>query len=366
MTIRCRSPPAMAASIVERAVAGAGAIDRGARRAVARRKSPGSATPLAERAGDRRAVRRRLRGHKDEIAAEITWQMGRPIAYAPGEVRGFDERARYMAGHRRRGARAMLPAEPKAGFRRFIRREPLGVVFAVAPWNYPYLTAVNAVVPALIAGNAVMLKHSPQTPLCAERFADAFAAAGLPDGVFQYLHLTRRLGRAAGRGDPRVDFVAFTGLGGGGPRGRAGRRVGASSASGLELGGKDPAYVRADANLDHAVENLVDGAFFNSGQSCCGIERIYVHASLYDRFVDGVRRRSTSKYRSAIRSIRKTTLGPVVRTPGRREVRAQVARGGAKGAQALDRRDSASRRARRARPTSRRRSWSTSTTTWRS
>src|SRR5690606_14632060 len=214
---------------------------------------------------------------------ELCWMMGRPIRYAAGEIRGFVERASHMADIAEQ-ALADIPLPDKPGFTRFIRREPLGVALVIAPWNYPYLTAINAVMPALLAGNAVLLKHSAQTPLCAERMVEAFAEAGLPDGVFQYLHLshgeTELLIQA-----PSIDHVAFTGSVAGGAmveRAAAGRFI----SSGLELGGKDPAYVRADADLAHAVETTIDGAFFNSGQSCCAIERIYVHASLYEAFVE--------------------------------------------------------------------------------
>ncbi len=211
----------------------------------------------------------------EDIAAEITWQMGRPLRHAPGEVRGFEERARYMLDVAPEALAAVQPGD-KPGFRRQIKRVPLGVVVVVAPWNYPYLTAVNAVLPALIAGNAVVLKHSHQTPLCAERFFEAFAAAGVPAGVFQYLHLshadTSRL-----MADARVACVCFTGSVAGGKAVVAATAAGFATA-GLELGGKDPAYVRADANLSYAVESLSDGAFYNAGQSCCGIKRIYVAA----------------------------------------------------------------------------------------
>ena len=202
--------------------------------------------------------------------------MGRPIRYTPGEVRGFEERARHMIAHRaRRRSPISMPA-PKAGFRRFIRREPLGVVLVIAPWNYPYLTAVNAVVPALMAGNAVHPQAlAPDAALRRAVRSRRRAAAGLPDGLLQALHMSPRGDGAADRGCPASTHVAFTGSVAGGAaveRAAAGRFIGV----GLELGGKDPAYVRADADLAHAVENLVDGAFFNSGQSCCGIERIYV------------------------------------------------------------------------------------------
>ncbi|HEV7371569.1 aldehyde dehydrogenase family protein [Arenibaculum sp.] len=265
------------------------------------------------------------------IAEELTWQMGRPVAQTPGEMRGFEERARFMIAA---APSALAPVEPapKPGFTRFVRREPVGVVAVVAPWNYPYLTSVNAVIPALAAGNAVILKHSHQTPLCAERYAEAFAEAGLPEGVFQYLHLdhadTERL-----VADPRVGFVCFTGsvAGGRAVRGAlSGRFVG----MGLELGGKDPAYVRADADLAHAVENLVDGSFFNSGQSCCGIERIYVHARLHDAFVDAFVE-TTRGYRLGNPLDAGTTLGPMVRAQAADFVRGQVADALRDGARAL-------------------------------
>ena len=289
------------------------------------------ATPVAERAALVERFVRHCEANAAAIAEELTRQMGRPIRYTPGEIRGLAERARYMAAVAPE-ALADLRIEPKENFTRFIRREPLGVVLVVAPWNYPYLTAVNAIVPALLAGNAVILKHSHQTPLVAERFADGFGAAGLPDGVFQYLHMdhgtTERLVAS-----PEIDCVAFTGSVAGGEavsRAAAGRFIGL----GLELGGKDPAYVRPDANFDHAVENLVDGAFFNSGQSCCAIERIYVHADLYDRFVEAFAD-LTRKYALGDPMAAATTLGPMVRAEAADFVRGQVAEAVAAGARAL-------------------------------
>jgi acyl-CoA reductase-like NAD-dependent aldehyde dehydrogenase len=269
-----------------------------------------------------------------EIGPEITWQMGRPVRYVAGEVRGFEERARYMIGAAA-AELADVDVGAKEGFTRYIRREPLGVVFVVAPWNYPYLTAVNAVVPALMAGNAVILKHSHQTPLCAERFAEAFAAAGLPNGVFQHLHADHEtVARIiAGQADGTVDFVAFTGSVPGGravEEAAAGRFIGV----GLELGGKDPGYVRPDADLAHAIDTLVDGAFFNSGQSCCGIERIYVHADVYDEFVEGAVE-LTRKYTLGDPTEEATTLGPMVRTGAAEFVRAQTAEAVSQGARAL-------------------------------
>jgi len=214
----------------------------------------------------------------------------------------------------------------------FIRREPLGVVLVLAPWNYPWLTSVNAVVPALLAGNTVVLKMAQQTPLVAERYRQAFAAAGLPDGVFQFLHIDHE---SAARviADPRIGFIAFTGSVGGGhavQRAAAGRFIG----TGLELGGKDPAYVRADAPLQATIENLVDGAYFNSGQSCCAVERIYVHRAVFKPFVEGFVELAR-QYRLGNPLERQTTLGPLVRTEAANSVRAQIRDALDKGAKAL-------------------------------
>ncbi len=267
----------------------------------------------------------------EEIGREICWQMGRPVSQTPGEIGGFEERARYMIDIAPE-VLGDMDAGPKDGFNRFVRRDPLGVVFVMAPWNYPYLTAVNSVVPALMAGNAVMLKHSAQTPLCAERFAEAFEAAGLPNGLFQYLHVAHQeaLGLIETDG---IDFVAFTGSV------PAGHAVQAAASKrfigvGLELGGKDPAYVRADADLDHAVENVVDGAFFNSGQSCCGIERVYVHTDVYDRFVDGAAA-LVGSYRLGDPTEPDTNLGPMVRTSAAEFARGQIDEAVGAGARAL-------------------------------
>ncbi|WP_119462287.1 aldehyde dehydrogenase family protein [Rhodospirillaceae bacterium SYSU D60014] len=268
---------------------------------------------------------------RDEIAEEITRQIGRPLSQAPGEVRGFEERARHMIAIAPE-ALADVAVGDKPGFTRFIRREPLGVAFVVAPWNFPYLTAVNAVIPALMAGNAVILKHSAQTPLCAERFAQAFKAAGLPKGLFQFLHLSHA-DTAKLIGSDGVDFVAFTGSVAGG---RAVQQAAAERfiGIGLELGGCDPAYVRPDAKLPHAIENLVDGAFFNSGQSCCGIQRIYVHADVYKPFLEGFVD-LTRNYRLGNPLDADTNLGPVVRASAADQIRKQVAKAVRNGAKAL-------------------------------
>ena len=289
-------------------------------------------TPLDER----RAIVTRfiefMNANADAIGEELTWQMGRPIRYTPNEIRrGFTDRARF-AVDAAPGALADIAVAPIAGFNRFIRKDPVGIVLTIAPWNYPYLAAVNSVVPALLAGNAVILKHSSQTPLCAERIAAGFAAAGLPDGVFNVLHASHAdIEKIVGSG--RIGFVSFTGSVAGGKQIQAAAN-GVFLGMNLELGGKDPAYVREDANLADAIENLVDGAMFNSGQCCCGIERIYVDERVYDDFVAGFAD-LTKKYVVGNPLDAASTLGPMARGAFADVVREQVAEARRKGATPL-------------------------------
>lgn len=315
---------------VERELASAAQIECTLEQAVSAQRL-WRATPLEQRIQILERFCTAFEARSDEIAGELTWQMGRPLRYSPNEVRGALERARYMIEIATRKL-ADIDASPKEDFRRFIRREPLGVVLTVAAWNYPYLIAVNSIVPALLAGNAVILKHSAQTPLAAEHFARCLHAAGLPPNVFQFVHASHAdVERMIG--DPRIDFVAFTGSVAGGhavQRAASQRFVG----TGMELGGCDPAYVRHDADLAHAIENLVDGAYFNSGQSCCGIQRVYVHERLYDAFVEGF---TALTRRYVLDDPRRpdTTLGPVVRTSAAAGIREQIAACVSAGAWAL-------------------------------
>ena len=328
-TLKCISP-VDGSVYVERETADAEAIQQTLAAASAAQQQWKN-TPVAERqALCTRAVDAFV-ARRDEIAEELTWQMGRPISQAPGEVGGFEERARHMISI---AADALADLDPgaKEGFTRYIRREPLGVVFIIAPWNFPYLTSVNAIMPALLAGNSVILKHSAQTPLCAERLQQAFDEAGLPEGVFQYLHLSHADTEAVIK-SPLVDYVAFTGSVPGGEmveQAAAGRFIGV----GLELGGKDPAYVRKDANLQHAIETVTDGAMFNSGQSCCGIERVYVDEAVYDDFVAGVTE-LVSGYRLGRPDDADTNLGPLVKTAAADFARGQIEDAVTAGARAL-------------------------------
>ncbi|MDH3327443.1 MAG: aldehyde dehydrogenase family protein [Gammaproteobacteria bacterium] len=265
---------------------------------------------------------------KEDIAKEICWQMGRPIKYCEGEIKGFAERAIYMISIAT-DKLSPIDCNDQAGFNRYIEREPVGIVFSIAPWNFPYLTAVNSIIPAIMSGNAVIMKPSSQTPLSAERIFEATLSAGLPEGVFSYLYLSHDATEAL-VGNAEIDFVCFTGSVSGGHKivEAANKRF---IGLGLELGGKDPAYVREDADLDYSVETLVDGAFFNSGQSCCGIERVYVHESIYQTFVDKYSA-LVSQYKLGRSDKDDTTLGPMVNTKAADLVRQQTAEAIAKGA----------------------------------
>ena len=287
--------------------------------------------PLAERGRLCLAFVDAMLAMKVEIGPELAWQMGRPVKYGGGELRGFEERSRHMVGI---AESALAPVEPaaKTGFRRYVRREPLGVVLTIAPWNYPYLTAVNSIIPALMAGNAVLLKHATQTMLVGDRFQAATERAGLPKGLFQNLVLSHEdTLKLIGSG--QIDHVCFTGSVASG-RAIEQAAAGTFAGVGLELGGKDPAYVRSDVDLAHAVENLVDGSYFNSGQCCCGIERIYVQADIYDEFV-ATFVDLTKQYVLGDPLDRNTTLGPMAQQRLAATVRDHIAEAVQKGARPL-------------------------------
>ncbi|MGE4611805.1 MAG: aldehyde dehydrogenase family protein [Paracoccaceae bacterium] len=283
--------------------------------------------PLAERIKLVQAGVAELGKMNDEIVIELAHMMGRPVRYG-GEFGGVEERASGMAALATKALKPIV-VEDSADFERRIEREPHGVVLVIAPWNYPYLTAINTVSPALIAGNAVALKHATQTLLAGERMVEAFTKAGVPADLFQNVYLDHDTTSALIAGN-NFGFVNFTGSVGGGQimeRAAAGTFTGV----GTELGGKDPGYVMDDADLDAAVDTLVDAAMFNSGQCCCGIERIYVIDSLYDAFVEKAVA-IVNGYKLGNPLDAETTLGPMANIRFAEEVRAQTSEAIAAGA----------------------------------
>lgn len=316
-TLTCISP-IDGSVFAERPVLGVEEAKSAARRARAAQVA-WAARPLNERIELVRAGVAAVGAMNDEIVPELAWMMGRPVKFG-GEFGGFNERASHMADIAAE-ALADIPVGEDDTFRRYIKRVPWGVVFVVAPWNYPYMTAINTVAPALIAGNAVVLKHATQTLLVGERMAQAFQSVGIPEAVFQNVFLDHDTTDALLRART-FDFVNFTGSVGGGQameRAAAGTFVPVST----ELGGKDPGYVRSDADLDAAVDTLMDGALFNSGQCCCGIERIYVHEQLFDAFVEkAVVWAKALKLGNPLDA--KTTLGPMAHVRFAQTVREQI------------------------------------------
>ena len=327
-TIRCISPVDGSVYVEREPLSLAAASEAVAQSAAAQRQW--EAVPLAQRISQVMAGIKALGEMNAQITTELAWQMGRPVRYG-GEFSGVNERATYMAGIAET-ALAPIEIEDSEAFVRSIERKPVGIVLVVAPWNYPFLTAINTIVPALIAGNAVVLKHSSQTMLAGDRLAEAFASAGLPAAVFQNLVLDHPTTSAL-ISNKSFGFINFTGSVAGG-KAMEQAAAGTFTGVGTELGGKDPGYVMNDADLDAAVETLIDGAMFNSGQSCCGIERIYLCAEHFDAFVAKAVA-IVEQYKLGNPLEQETTLGPMANVRFAEQVRSQVAEAVAEGAKAL-------------------------------
>ena len=259
---------------------------------------------------------------QDVLAKELTEQMGRPIAYTGVEIKTAVKRAEYLNRIAGEAIGDDVPGDEEKGFRRFIRKEPVGTVLILFAWNYPYLILVNSLIPAILAGNSVILKPSPQTPTIVEHVAEMFKEAGLPEGVLQYLHCGSLANLEILIRSPDVDHICFTGSVANGlavQKAAADRVVNV----GLELGGKDPAYVRDDVDVQWAAEEIVDGAIFNSGQSCCAIERVYVAEAIYEKFVGAVQHVLMS-YKVGDPVDKETQIGPVISTAAKKTIEKQI------------------------------------------
>jgi len=279
-------------------------------------------TSLAERQAIVKKALKLLNDNQDELGRELTEQMGRPISYTPKEVTTAVMRGEYLLKISEETLKD-TEGEPEQGFKRYIRKVPLGPVLILFPWNYPYLTLVNSLVPALLAGNSVILKPSPQTPTSAEQIQKIFKEAGLPDGVLQIFHSGSIVQIEAIARSPQIQLVCFTGSVANGLAVQSAANDRVPLRVGLELGGKDPAYVRADVDVKWAAEEVVDGAVFNSGQSCCSVERVYVDGKIHDEFVSAVQD-VLKGYKLGDPFDKNTNIGPVVSKRSADTIRAHI------------------------------------------
>ncbi|KAF3932245.1 Omega-crystallin [Dactylella cylindrospora] len=273
-----------------------------------------------------------LESKADSLARDLTEQMGRPIQYCANEVKTAVKRGRYMLKVSTDVLKD-VPGEEEAGFTRYIRKEPLGTVLVIFAWNYPYLILVNSLVPALLAGNALILKPSPQTPTIPETFLSVLREAGLPENVVQVIHCGDPDTLSKLISTPGISSVTFTGsvVGGLAAQQAASKRI---IPVGLELGGNDPAYIRPDVDIKWAAEEIVDGAVFNSGQSCCSIERVYVHQDVYDQFVEAVVG-VVNNYKLGDPFTGSNHLGPVISVKSAQNIRKHIEEALASGAKSL-------------------------------
>jgi acyl-CoA reductase-like NAD-dependent aldehyde dehydrogenase len=265
-----------------------------------------------------------------ELSPELTTFIGRPCTYTATEMKTALLRARYMLKISAE-ALADTPTEPEKGFKRYIQRCPVGVILVVFAWNYPYLILVNSLIPSLLAGNAVILKPSPQTPTVAEHFKSILEEAGLPKDVVQVVHVNDPATLKPLILAKEVGHVSFTGSVAGGLAVQkiASDRIGLTV--GLELGGNDPSYIRPDVDVKWAAAEIVDGAVFNSGQSCCAIERVYVHTSIHDALVHEIQE-VLKTYILGSPDDKSTHVGPVISRAAKSNIEAQVQDALSKGA----------------------------------
>ena len=277
-----------------------------------------------------------LLSHKRRIAEDVTACMGKPLTQALGEVDTCVARARSLAQQAPHALRSIdLPPHPSnPSLHRRVTKEPVGPVLSLCPWNYPLLCAVNSVVPALLSGCSALLKHSDRTPLVAEAFSSLFQQAGAPAHLVQHLHIDHAQVAELVR-SPLIKYVQFTGSVNGG------RAVYAAVAAsrfidvGLELGGKDAAYVMDDADLDSVVANVIEGALYNAGQSCCAVERVYLHRSIADAFISRAQEVVGKEWMVGDPMVSTTTLGPLAQPHQARRIAGRVRDAVLGGAQVL-------------------------------
>ncbi len=291
-----------------------------------------AAVPLDRRLGAIERFKTLIEERKDELARTLTRETGKPIRQSANELGALGGRLGFFL---EKTAAALAPEtvleDAPGGLAERITREPLGVVANISAWNYPYFVGSNVFVPALLAGNAVLYKPSEFASLTGLAIGELMHAAGVAPQVFTVVAGAGAAG-AALVAQP-LDGVFFTGSY------ATGARIAAACAPRmvklqLELGGKDPAYVCEDADPKSAAESLADGAMYNAGQSCCAVERIYVHEAIHDAFVAAFVG-TVQGYKCGDPMDPATYLGPLARAPQLEVLERQVADAVAKGAQLL-------------------------------
>jgi succinate-semialdehyde dehydrogenase/glutarate-semialdehyde dehydrogenase len=306
-----------------------GAIERALARSHAAQLA-WAAVPIAERARHLRSLARTLRERRDALAAIATDEMGKPMAQARAEV----EKSALLCDYYAKNGARLLAAErpPGAPTHARVEFEPLGPILAIMPWNFPFWQVARAVVPALIAGNSVVLKHAANVPGCALALEKVFQRAGLPRGVFQAL-LIGNNAVAPLIADRRIRGVTLTGSTGAGKRVAA--LAGAAMKPGVyELGGSDPAIVLADADIPHAAEICAQARLLNSGQSCVCAKRFIVVRSVLKEFERNFLARIATR-RVGDPTATTTDIGPLARADLRDTLHRQVRRSVAQGARLL-------------------------------
>ena len=323
--------PATGALILR--VAADGSREVAARYAAARAAQPRwAATPMRRRIAAIGKFRDLVVARTEALATTLTQEVGKPIRQSRNELKGLVARLDFFIAEAPRALREQkVFVDPAQKLEERITHEPLGVVANISAWNYPYFVGSNVFVPALVAGNAVLYKPSEFATLTGRHIADLLHAAGVPEDVFVPVIGGGPTGAALLR--QPVDGVFFTGSY------ATGAKIAASAAKRmikvqLELGGKDPVYVCDDVDVDSAAAGTADGAFYNTGQSCCSVERIYVHSVIYDRFV--------ARFVQEVKGFRMgdpldegSYIGPITRRPQLEVLKEQVADARKHGARVL-------------------------------
>jgi acyl-CoA reductase-like NAD-dependent aldehyde dehydrogenase len=299
----------------------------------ARRAQPAwAATPIRKRIGAIEKFREQVIARGETLAQTLTQEVGKPIRQSRNELKGLLARLDFFIAESARTLREeRVFSDPSQKLDERITHEPLGVIANISAWNYPYFVGSNVFVPALVAGNAVLYKPSEYATLTGRHIADMLHAAGVPEDVFVPVIGGGATG-AALLSQP-IDGVFFTGSYATGAKvaAAAGKRMIKVQ---LELGGKDPVYVCDDVDVKTAVAALADGAFYNTGQSCCSVERLYVHETIHDAFVDAFVA-EVKTYRVGDPMDEATYIGPLTRAAQLDVLRAQVADAKRKGAKLL-------------------------------